>query len=379
MKNLKRVFATLLVVPLALFGGCSSEKADPDVEESSAEETVVETGPVELVDAVGRTVTLDQPAQSVVAIGPAALRMVVYGGGADKVVGVEQWEVDSQMGRPYALANPDFAELPVIGQGGPNNAPSPEEILNVNPDIVFTTYAADAATADEFAEKIGVPVFVLPQIGQTAAAVFDGPVLESITNIGQLLGTTEHAQGVVQYIADARDDLQARTADIPEADRPSVYVGGVGMRGSHGIESTQGSFAVLDVINAKNIADEAGTPGPLTVDREQILAWNPDILIIDLGGIELVREDYGQNPDFYNELKAVSEGRTYVELPYNFYGANIDTALADAYFLGTVIYPDQFADVDPEAKADEIYEALVGAPVYEHMKSGYGAYGLIEW
>ena len=48
---------------------------------------------------------------------------------------------------------------------------------------------------------------------------------------------------------------------------------------------------------------------------------------------------------------------------------NHETSLANAYYIGKVLYPEQFADIDPAAKADEIYEFVVGDPVYEQLKA----------
>ena len=36
---------------------------------------------------------------------------------------------------------------------------------------------------------------------------------------------------------------------------------------------------------------------------------------------------------------------------YNWYANNYDTVLADAYAIGKLLYPDRFADVDPERNA----------------------------
>ncbi len=49
--------------------------------------------------------------------------------------------------------------------------------------------------------------------------------------------------------------------------------------------------------------------------------------------------------------------------------ANYETILADAYYIGKVLYPEQFADIDPAVKADEIYRFVVGVPVYEQMNA----------
>ena len=34
-----------------------------------------------------------------------------------------------------------------------------------------------------------------------------------------------------------------------------------------------------------------------------------------------------------------------------------------------MLYPDRFRDVQPAAKADEIYEFLVGKPVFDQMNA----------
>jgi iron complex transport system substrate-binding protein len=74
-------------------------------------------------------------------------------------------------------------------------------------------------------------------------------------------------------------------------------------------------------------------------------------------------------------LSAFTKRRFYVLHPFNWYTTNIDTALTDAYAMGKILYPNHFADIDPEQKADEIYMALVGKPVYEKMKADYGPIG----
>ena len=68
----------------------------------------------------------------------------------------------------------------------------------------------------------------------------------------------------------------------------------------------------------------------------------------------------------------MQNGKIYAQMPYNYYNTNIDTAIADAYYLGKILYPAAFADVDPEQKADEIYQALLGHPVYAQMAADFG-------
>ena len=52
--------------------------------------------------------------------------------------------------------------------------------------------------------------------------------------------------------------------------------------------------------------------------------------------------------------------------------ANGLTALADAYYAACMLYPEQFADIDPEVKAGEIFTELLGSNPYPDLKeAGY--------
>lgn len=336
---------------------------------------------VTVTDLIGREVVVPADVESVVAIGPGALRLVVYAGGVSSVVGIEQFELNSAIGRPYWLANPDLASLPAIGQGGPNNAPDPEKLLSVFPDVIFSTYAADPAAADELQEKTGIPVIVLSYgtIGFGVTAIFGEPIQDSLSLVGQVLGSEEKAQETISFLLATEADLQARTGSISEEYKPSIYVGALGSKGTHGIESTQGQYALLDVINAINVVDVTGEAGAIMVDKEALLDWDPDLIVVDEGGLSSVLEDVEKNPMFYEALSAVQNGQVYGQLPYNYYSTNLDTAIADAYYLGTLLYPEAFNDIDPVTKADEIYEAMVGLAVYEQMAADFGGYGPITF
>ena len=142
----------------------------------------------------------------------------------------------------------------------------------------------------------------------------------------------------------------------------------------HGIESTQGDYPPFKSINAKNVVDETGQKGSVMIDKEKLLAWDPDVIFIDEGGYSLVKQDYQKDPKFYQSLKAVKAGHVYGLLPYNNYTTNIDTAIADSYYAGKVLYPEQFKDIDPAKKADEIYKFFYGKTLYDKMLELYGGF-----
>lgn len=360
-RNMSVIIAILLFMAL-IFGGCSSKTAQDAA--SNLEKITVN-------DTLGRQVEINARAKRVVAIGPGALRLCCYFNNVGLIVGVEQMDKDDATGKPYVIANPALAKLPVIGPGGPNNAPDPEKILAVKPEVIFTTYASDKASADNLQSKTGIPVVAI-SYGKTST--FDPAVYSSLKLIGKITGEEQKAREIVDYMEKCKNDLDTRTKDIPEGKKPSAYVGGLGMKGTHGIESTQGNYSLFNAVHAKNVVDETGKTGSLMIDKEKLIQWNPDKIFIDGGGFQMVQQDYQKNPGYYKTLSAVKNGEIYSQLPYNFYTTNIDTAIADAYYLGKVLYPEQFKDVGPEKKADEIYKALLGKELYAQMAKEYGGF-----
>lgn len=361
-KKVMILFVTFLAA-LALLSGCGQKAGQEKT--SSPEKT-------KITDLAGREVEVPVPANRIVAIGPGALRLVCYVNSADKVAGVEDIEKKQPAGsRPYILAHPELTNLPAIGQGGPDTAPDAEKLVSVKPDVIFATYLVDKATADELQRKINIPVVVL---SYGNLATFDDDVYKSLSLIGTITAGEKRAAEVVNYLKNCIQDLNGRTKEIPVVKKPKVYVGALGMKGTHGIESTQAKYPPFLNVNASNVVDETGKTGSVMIDKEKLLSWDPDIIFIDEGGYSLVLDDYKKNPQFYQSLSAFKEGEVYGQIPYNFYTTNIDTAVAVAYYEGKVIFPEQFKDIDPVKKADEIYQFLLGKPVYEQMTKNYAGF-----
>ena len=329
-----------------------------------------------VTDMAGRTVDIAAQPQRLVCVGPGAMRLIVYLKAQDMLVGVEGMEKQHPTGRPYWIAQPQLKALPVIGPGGAgaiNKKPDMEAILRVAPDLIVATYM-EAAVADEVSNTLNIPVLVL-SYGELA--VFDRMVYDSLRLAGKVLNRQARADAVVDFIQGIRKDLHRRTADMADQTKPTVYVGGIGYRGTHGIESTQRDYIPLDWNHAVNAAQrvKATVGSHVLMDKEVLLSLNPEVIFIDSAGLALVKEDYRRKPDFYRSLSAVKTKRVYTLFPFNYYTTNIDTAMADAYAIGKILFSDRFADVDLAKKADEIYTFLVGRPVYAAMQADFGRLG----
>ena len=351
---MKKVIALILTVVtcFGLLAGCGAG-------EGKAQNTRT------ITDGAGRQVEVSEKVESIICVGVGALRYTCYVGAADLVVGVEDYEVKPGMSRLYNHVNFDkFKDLPVIGTNG---QPYTEEIINLAPDvIVMSAYAS--VEADDLQAKTGTPVVVVPGSDTT----LDAAAYETIHIMGQLYGMETRATELTDYLQTIQKDLDDRTKDIPESEKPSVYVGGVSFKGHHGFEGTEAGYGPFALIHAKNLADTTGQTGAFNIDLEQVLSWDPEILFVDFNGMALINEDYAKNPDYYNALTAVQEGKVYSQISFRSNASNLETALADAYYAACVMYPEQFRDVDPVAKAEEIFETLLGVNPYDNLKeAGY--------
>ncbi len=348
---MKKWISLLLVLMVAIsLCGCSVSKP-------AGERTIV--------DSEGREVAVPETVESIVCVGVGALRYTCYMGCADLAVGVEDYETKAGMSRLYNYVNFDkFKDLPVTGTNG---NPNTEEIIAVNPQvIVLSAYAG--VDADDLQSKTGIPVVVVPGSDTT----LDDKAYETIRILGELYGKQDRAEALTQYLKDLEQDLKDRTSGIAEEDKPTVYVGGVSFKGHHGFEGTEAGYGPLALIGAKNLADTTGQSGAFNIDLEQVLAWDPDVIFLDFNGMALINEDYKNNPNFYNSLSAVQNGKVYSQISFRSSASNLETALCDAYYAATVLYPEQFADVDMEEKVGEIFTMLLGTNPYADLKeAGY--------
>lgn len=366
----KRISFLLVLAMVLTMAACGNTANAPTTEASSAAaETLglTEAAPESRVitDAAGRTVEIPAEVNQVVCVGVGALRYTCYVGGADRVIGVEDYETKPGMSRLYNYVNFDkFKDLPVIGTNG---EPFVEEIVGVDPQvIVMSSYAKQ--DADELREKTGIPVVVVPGSDTT----LDDKAYETIRILGELYGLEDRAETLTAYLRGVQKDLDDRTASIPEESKPTCYVGGVSFKGQHGFEGTEAYYGPFELIHAKNLANTTDQTGAFNIDVEQVLAWDPDVIFLDFNGMSLIKEDYEAHPDFYNALTAVQEGKVYSQISFRSSASNLETALADAYYAACIMFPEAFSDIDPVEKAGEIFEALLGTNPYEDLKgAGY--------
>ncbi len=329
-----------------------------------APEAANETETVVIEDMADRQVEVPKNPQRIVALGSSMLRQIAYLDAVDRVVGVEEAEKRDDWYVPYSFAYPQLAELPSIG---PQHGGDAELIMAQNPQVIF--HSGDPGDAQSLQEKTGIPVVVME--------IADFPTRHQLLYecwrlLGKVLKKEDRSQELIDYTEGLIEELKRRTASVPNEDKPSVYVGGISHRGGHGIISTKVPFPPFQFLDANSVTDEIeyDEVTSITVSKEKLLQWDPEILFIDEANLDLVKSDLQKHPG-YESIQAIAEGRVYGFLPYSFYHRNFATILANTFFAGKVLYPEQFEDVDLEGKVSEIYTEFLGSNVYHQMKEHY--------
>ncbi|MFO8052169.1 MAG: iron ABC transporter substrate-binding protein [Thermoplasmatota archaeon] len=344
----------LLLVPPVLVPGCIDD----------------ESGPTRtIIDMLGREVKVPVEIESVVGVEAGALRLLVYMDHTDKVVGIEEHEKSSGAGgnaKPYIFANPELLELPSIG---PMHGGDAELIVSRGPDVIFWTYT-DTSRADDLQEKCGIPVIALDygDLNENRETLFDALHL-----IGEIMGNEERALEVQEFFEERIRELDDMTRELKP--RPRCYVGGIGHRGAHGLLSTEPSYSSLKFINQNNVASSLGMEHAF-IDKEKIIEWDPEVLLIDEGGLSIAEKDLKSG--IYDTVEAVSEGRIYCLLPYNWYTTNYGTVLGNSYYIASLLFSEEIGEIDPVEETGDIYEFLVGKRVYEEMAEEFGGFKELE-
>ena len=349
-KKHRHLLALLLcfVMTVSLFAGYSETKAASEETTQSEEQTETqETGETrEITDMAGRKVTVPaaEDIESVFSTGPVAA-IFMYMVAPDKLLG---WNYElNDVEKSIILEK--YHDLPNFGMGDAINY---EAVIAANPTIALNCGKINDAMVsdcDALSKSLGIPVIAVDNELNNSA--------EAFRFMGELLGVEDHAEELAEYSEKIFTDI-ASLADIPEDEKVSVYFG----NGEDSLETApRGSqhAQILDAVNVTNVADlELGDGSRVQISAEQLLAWNPDVIVVngepkaDKSG-NSAAEHILSNPD-YASLKAVQDNKVYgtPNAPFSWVdrpaGPN---RLIGMRWLSAVVYPEYIkCDVNEEIR-----------------------------
>ena len=348
-----------------------------------------------VVDVWNREVEIPYEVNSIVCLGSMGPRFAAYLDVVDMMVGAEDMDIEKMSVRfDYSpVYHEQLKTLPSVGPGGGSgeNNGYAEAIIQAQPDVIIAGYNED--DCNELQAQTGIPVV---SIRYRTKGFIDEGFYRSMRVFAEVVGAQERCEEVLSYVDACKADLNDRTKDVPDEDKPRAYTGAVTFNGRHGFAFTYVNFPAFTAVNALNVADvlleertgeaaaEAAASGKayigndgFEVDLEQIIAWDPDIVFLDPGNMDLVNDEYANNPGFFDSLRAIQEGQVYTMPSTNAAGPNVTYLLINAYYAGTILYPEQFADINLEEKAGEIMELMLGEDFFDQMQEGGLYYGTI--
>ena len=329
---LSLMIMALLMLNLA---GCSQSTSTQTKQNSATPTSQTTETKRTITDMGGRTVTVPSNIKTAYAISPVG-SIMLYALCPDKMVG---WNYDLRPSeRKYIL--PKYQSLPNIGGWYATNTGNPEEILKIHPDVIIDMgdlNKAEAANADKIQEQLGIPVVLV-----------DAPVLKmdkACEFMGDLLGEKVKGQELADYCRNTLADVTAKEAKIPQDKRISVYYA----EGAKGLQSEpDGSTHIeaLGVVGGLNVAKVSlgGKAGLSPVSLEQVLAWNPEVIIAwgeEQGGFY---KGILSDPS-WKGIKAVQQNRVYQipDGPFCWFDRppSINRIIGFKW-LGNLLYPDVF-------------------------------------
>jgi iron complex transport system substrate-binding protein len=285
---------------------------------------------VSFVDQNGRTVTLARPATRVVTIPkPAASMFVAVDGSSSKLVGMHPQSKTALLEGVLGRFFPEMKNIPtdMIGAGF---SPNVEEMVRINPDIIFQWGMSEQMFQP--LEAAGLTVAALQYDG--ARDLTDG----WLKMMGETVGKRDKVARLIEWREGVRHAIEDRVAQIPMVDRPRVLY----------FYNYLTQYQVQELFNmvllgAVNPAREGDFDWrSKTVNAEQIIAWDPDIILLN-GFEEKLSPDDVYNEPVFADLSAVRHHRVY-KFPlggYRWDPESHESPLAWMW-LSMILYPDKF-------------------------------------
>lgn len=282
-----------------------------------------------VVDSAGRTVEVPDSINRVFAAGPPA-SVLLYMLAPDKMIGWVRPPRPAE--RPLLL--PQVRDLPETGRlTGRGDTLNLERLLAARPDVIVdfgTINDTYRSLADRVQAQTGIPYLLIDgRFANTPAA---------LRLLADILGVGARGAALAEAAEAIFAEVDAVLARVPAAGRPRVYLA----RGPAGLESgSRGSIntEIIERAGAVNVVEGLREKGGIvTVSPEQVLAWQPGVIItLDAGFRAAVA-----NLPAWKPVPAVAEGRVYLApgQPFGFIDAPPSVnRLAGLVWLLHTLYP----------------------------------------
>lgn len=309
----------LFILPILLFTFTSCKTAEKKATPSIREVT----------DMAGRKMVVPDTIRRVYVTRPGSVLM--YAIAPDMVVSRSLWTNEASK----KLMLDSYLNLPYT-EG------SNEEIVKLKPDVIISYFNINPKSKDDsnkLSEKVGIPVFMVDMSMEKYEEVF--------RVLGDLLNRKYQTDKMISFMHTYYDSIAIKAKQIPDEKKVKVYYA----EGERGLNTDPaGSFhsQVLNMVGAVNVAQVDALPGAgmSAVSMEQVLLWNPDVVLVWTGmGTAMTTWQYINNDKLWAKAHAIKNKRIY-QIPYQPFGwfdrPPGTNRIMGAIWTAQLLYPDVY-------------------------------------
>ena len=353
-KALSVLLAVMMIAALALTG--CGQNTDPQTNEEPTTRT--------FTDSLGREVTLPTDLTKIAISGPLA-QIVVFAIAPEMMVGIaNKWSQEAK-----DLIPGEYYTLPLLGQlyGGKGEL-NLETLLQSGAQVVIDVGEQKDGMADDLnalQEQTGIPFVHIDCYTATMGDTYRA--------LGALLGKETAGNALAEYC----DGILARTKEIAGSVEKANLLYCLGDKGQNVIARGSYHAEVIDLLsNNLAVVESPSSKGSGNeVDLEQILAWNPDVILF---APDSIYETVGDDAAWQN-VTAIKEGN-YYEVPngpYNWMGFPPSVQrLLGMMWMAKILYPEA-ADYDLYPAVAEYFKLFYHTELTEEQFNTLTAHSVV--
>ena len=349
---MKKLISLLLVLSMLFtFAACSQTETPEETASAIPEPTVSETMavvpettvsvsyyPVTVTDHAGREVVIEEEPQKLVSGYYISTSLLIALNLDEKLVGIE---AKANKRAIYKLAAPELTDLPNVGTAKEFDL---EGCAALEPDLVILPIKLKSAA--QTLEGLGIDVLLVNPENQE--------LLNGMINMIAAATATRDMAGALLDFTAAQEAYLAEI--LAGAEMPSVY-----LAGNSNLLSTAGNAMyqsdMIRLAGGINVAAEIEDTYWVEIDYEQLLAWDPDYIIL-ASDATYTAEDVLADPNLA-DCAAVKAGNVY-QLPNTAeaWDSPVPSGILGALWVANVLHNDLLTDTDCAARIDEYYETF---------------------
>ena len=335
---MKKCLSLVLVLTMLLSFAACGQRHTPEETVPATDAPGASCYPMTVTDHAGREVVIEKEPQKLISCYYITTSLLMALDLDEKLVGIEN---QPELRPIYALSNPGLLNLPWVGTAKTLDL---EACVALEPDLVILPLRLKDSAP--LLEDLGIDVLLVNPESQEL-------LTEMIQIVGKACNRESRAEELLGFLSDQERCLNTRLADV---ETPKVY-----LSGNSNFLSTAGSAMyqadMISLAGGINVAAAIADAYWAEIDYEQLLAWDPDYIII-ASSAKYTLEDVLNDPNLA-DCTAVLNGNVY-QIPSDAeaWDSPVPGSILGAYWLANILHPEELTDTDCAAIMDSYYETF---------------------